>query len=177
MANETPNPTVPAATLAKLFNMTDERIRQLAKMGVVVKEAQGRYDLWASIKGYIAYLQERKVGGGTDNGEDPTIAGEKLRKMQADADMAIMERDKMAGQLIPVDEMVRDVNKMLAAFRARCMAIPTSVAPQVALAPSAQKAEELIRLAVNEALEELADYKEVPAPAAAPATGADAPAA
>ena len=56
--------TVPAETLAKLLNLTEVRIQQLAKDGIIVKETRGRYDLWGSIKGYVKYLQDRAIGRG-----------------------------------------------------------------------------------------------------------------
>lgn len=55
-------PSYPVATIAKLFNLTERRVQQLAKEGVIPKPEKGKYDLIGCVRGYIAYLQERAFG-------------------------------------------------------------------------------------------------------------------
>ena len=156
MANDTPNPTVPVSTLAKLFNLTDMRVQQLAKLGVVMKAAHGRYDLWSSIKGYIGYLQERKVGTGqTDNGEDPTLQSEKLRKLKADADMAEMDRDKQAGILQDEAAVVRVYAGRIVAVRAKMLGIPKKMSPQLVSMDDPAEIETMLKAEIYAALRDL----------------------
>ena len=53
-----PNQTVSVEQLAKICNITDTRVQQLAKLGVMKKKARGHYLLLVSIQNYIRYLQE-----------------------------------------------------------------------------------------------------------------------
>jgi phage terminase Nu1 subunit (DNA packaging protein) len=70
------SPTVPVSTLAKLFNLTSVRVQQLAADGVIYKSGRGQYDLWTSVKGYIKFLQERKVNQWDAKDEEQTdLAG------------------------------------------------------------------------------------------------------
>lgn len=49
---------VPAATLAKLFGLTERRIQQLAADGTIPKSERGEYPLAAAIQGYIRSLKD-----------------------------------------------------------------------------------------------------------------------
>ena len=42
-------PTYPVSTIAKLFNLTERRVQQLASEGVIPKPERGKYDLVASV--------------------------------------------------------------------------------------------------------------------------------
>lgn len=59
----------PAGVIARLLNITERRLQQLAKQGVVPKSARGRYPLAGTIRAYIKFLQE---SGGSDEARDPS---------------------------------------------------------------------------------------------------------
>lgn len=54
-------PTYPVATIADLLMVSERRVQQLAKEGVIPKAERGRYELVPTVQGYIRYLQERSV--------------------------------------------------------------------------------------------------------------------
>jgi phage terminase Nu1 subunit (DNA packaging protein) len=114
------SPTYPLKTIAKLLKLTERRVQQLAKSGVIPKGARGRYDLVASVQGYIVYLQERAAG-------PASIAGaidyhvEKARKTRAEADIAEMEVAKRRGSSIDADEVKRAWQLILAEVRANLL--------------------------------------------------------
>jgi phage terminase Nu1 subunit (DNA packaging protein) len=84
------NPTYPVGTIAKLLMLTDRRVQQLSKEGVIPKADRGRYELAPAVQGYIRYLQSLDVGPG--EGEEGAInyQSEKARRMRADADLKEM---------------------------------------------------------------------------------------
>jgi len=45
------------ATLAKLLNLSERRIYQLVKEGVIPKVKSGQYDIVGAIQGYLHHLQ------------------------------------------------------------------------------------------------------------------------
>ena len=55
-------PAYPVSTIAKLFNLTERRVQQLASDGVIPKADRGKYDLVACVRGYIGFLQDRAFG-------------------------------------------------------------------------------------------------------------------
>ena len=76
------------AELAAFFGVTDVNIAQLAKRGVVIKVAHGKYDRAASVKAYIRYLQGRAQGRGTEDVGADSYETHRARLYKARADRA-----------------------------------------------------------------------------------------
>lgn len=89
----------PVSTMAKLFNLTERRVQQLSKEGVIPKDARGRYELVPAVQGYVRYLQERALGQQVPEGAIDYHA-EKARKTRAEADLAEMEAAARRGELV-----------------------------------------------------------------------------
>ncbi|MBL9193741.1 MAG: hypothetical protein JNJ82_15410 [Opitutaceae bacterium] len=96
MTSVQPKPDSPLAvnlaTLADALSLSEARIGQLVREGVVVKLARGRYDLVPSVKGYLNFLRARTC-------EDiPTLKAELLREQ---IKKAKTENGRVSGELIP----------------------------------------------------------------------------
>ncbi len=112
------SPTVPVSTLAKLFNLTSVRVQQLAADGIIQKSGRGRYDLWPSVRAYIAYLQERKVNQWDSDTADPTeIKKHQLRRTKEEADKLELANARTRGELIPVEDVERAGQEIMAAIK------------------------------------------------------------
>ena len=99
-------PTFPVKTIAALLRLTERRVQQLSKEGVIPKAERGRYELIPSVQGYIKYIQDRSVlRGGDDDPDRVDYHVEKARKTKAEADIAEMEAAKMRGDLVDAIEM------------------------------------------------------------------------
>lgn len=159
-------PSVPVGTLARLLNLTEVRIQQLAKTGVVVKGERGRYDLWASIKGYVAYLQSRNVGrpgsglapteGGEVTGEDYQKHRARLYKAKADA--AELEAMLLRGRLHDADAVRKVTEDMISASRAKLLGVSRKVSGKVKGLTELVEIEATIDEAIHQALNELTQY-------------------
>lgn len=82
--------------IARLLGLTERRLQQLAKDGIIQKSGRGRYPLAGSVRGYINYLQSQ-IDGGKDF-IDYRI--EKARRERASAektefDLAVAKRQFM----------------------------------------------------------------------------------
>lgn len=86
-------PTYPVSTIAKLLLLSDRRVQQLTKEGVIPKAERGRYELAPAVQGYIRYLQERSLR--TDS-SPIDYHMEKARLTKAQADSAEIEAAKCA---------------------------------------------------------------------------------
>lgn len=163
MANKNDSPTVPVGTLAKLFNLTDIRVQQLAKMGVVVKAARGTYELWPSIKGYVKYLQDRSkgmntgTGGGSDDDPD-SYQKHRTRLYRARADKEEIQADIMRAKAHDGQIIEKVWADMIGNAKTRIMAIPTKAAGKVQSVLPLPQVEAILREPCNEALNELAAY-------------------
>lgn len=158
MSTETKSPTVDVGTLSRLFNLTAVRVQQLAKDGIVTKAERGRYDLWPSIRGYIKFLQERKVNQ-WDSGDD---AGdwqkERARLTRAKADMAEMQAAILKGTVHEAKAVESVWTDHLLACRAKLLSMPKKLAPRVHGIEKLTSIETEIDAAITEALNELAAY-------------------
>lgn len=126
-------PSYPASTIAKLFNLTERRVQQLAKEGVIPKGERGKYDLIGAVRGYVKYLQERALGrsDGAYN-DEADIKLERKRLIKAQADKTESENQKLRGELVPF-ELVEDVlNEVAVLYGTGVDALPGRLANELA---------------------------------------------
>ncbi len=64
--------------LSDFLMLTDRRVQQLKKDGVIIKIDRGQYDFLQSTQGYINFLRERAFGGVANTDQH----GEKTRLLQ-----------------------------------------------------------------------------------------------
>lgn len=140
--------------LAKLLNVTQRRVQQLAKDGVIPKATRGEYPLLPCVEGYIAFLQEtsKKIGG-----DNKDLMATRLRYENARADMAELELSEKMGEIIKQDDIKDIITVMLSNFSAKMLALPSAIASQGTGLPQAELLE-LAKNKVHEALNELSGY-------------------
>lgn len=157
MSRPADSPTVEVAVLAKLFSLTTVRVQQLASQGVVIKAARGRYDLWASIRNYIKFLQERKVNQWSGEGEQDGYTQHRARLTKAKADKAEVEAALIKGTAHDAQAVAAVWTDMIGNARAKMLALPTKLAAQLEGMTIAER-KEAIQAAVSQVLNELSDY-------------------
>lgn len=91
-------PTYPAEFYARLFNLTDRRIQQLASDGVIPKTARGKYPLLGTVRGYVAFLQERALSPAAIDGD---LHSNRNRLIRAQAEEREMKNDLMRREIAP----------------------------------------------------------------------------
>ena len=148
--------TYPVKTIAKLLNLTERRVQQLARDNIIPKPDKGKYDLVGCVQGYIGYLQARAFGKET-NTVDMHIERGRLLKLQADK--AQMELDLMRAKLISADEAEELWASLIATFRTRMLSMPTRAAHLVLHLKEFYAIEQSLRDLVCDALTELARYE------------------
>ncbi|MDE1170912.1 MAG: hypothetical protein PW734_06865 [Verrucomicrobium sp.] len=158
MAEKSSPATVPVTSLAKLFELTEIRVQQLAKEGIVRKAKRGEYELYESIKGYIRYLRRLAAGksGEGEGGNGYDTQRTRLYKARADTQEIIAAR--MSGTVHDAEVVAAVMNDMVARSRAKLLSIPTVCAPKVADISDPNQILDILKDAVHEALEELSDY-------------------
>jgi len=119
------SPTVPVSTLAKLFNLTSVRVQQLAADGIIQKSGRGQYDLWPSVRAYIAYLQERKVNQWDSDTADPTeIKKQQLRRTKEEADKLELANARTRGELVEVSKVKRLGEQVMSGIKTKILNMP-----------------------------------------------------
>lgn len=146
-------PLYPAKTIAKLFNLTERRVQQLAKEGIIPKAERGKYELIGSVQGYVKYLQERTLG---QHDASPTdLMEHKVRLTRAQADEKEMEVRILQGDLLHVDDVKASWWKIIQITKARFMALPMRLAPILISKSDLREVEDVIKESVVAALEDM----------------------
>lgn len=145
--------TYGAEVIARLLVITPRRLQQLTKEGYLPKSERGRYELVPVVQAYIRYLRDRAVKG--DLGDDD-FGTHKTRLIKAKADIAEIEAAQLRQELLPRGLVIQTWQGIVAAARARLLALPSKAAHQLLGARTLVEAEEVVRGYVYEALTELA---------------------
>ncbi len=140
--------------IAKLLDLSERRVQQLSREGVIPKAERGQYDLIGSVRGYVCYLRDQalKAQAGA-----PDYAAERARFIRARADLAEMEAKEKRRSLIAADQVEAAWIAVLALLRTRLLALPDRLAPQVFEQSTVGDTRNLIRAAIREVLDDLAE--------------------
>lgn len=142
---------VSVMVLADLFELTDRRVQQLAKEGIIPKEVYGKYPLFASIKGFLKYQKDGRYSADT-SGND---TDHKKRLLKAKADKAEIEAERLADNLIEVHRVEKTWTDIMSRVRPKLLSIAPKSAAVVAVETSADACHKIIQKSVDEALIEL----------------------
>jgi hypothetical protein len=118
-------PVYPVDAIAKLLNLTPRRVQQLAREGIIPRAEKGKYDLIRTVRGYVKYLQEQVALRRVEPSE---LHDERTRLLTAQARKAEIEIAALERSLLPFDGVVQAWQQLVAAFRARCLALPSKLA-------------------------------------------------
>ncbi len=145
--------TQPITVIASLLDISERRVQQLSRAGVIPKAARGRYELIGSVRGYIRHLRDLNI-----KGESGTVdyGTERARLVKAKADLAEMEASQMRGDLLPAPDVTAAWTEIVALIRARLLVLPDKIAPVVHETTSLNQARDVIKKAVYEILTEIA---------------------
>lgn len=166
MANVNPNAKmVDSKTIAALFSMTDRRVQQLTKEGIITATKEGnanRYDLLPTIQKYIKYLSDKANGKELSKkdseNEDRKLEAEADLK-RSKADMAALQLKELEGKMHRSEDVEALTLDLVFTVRSMLVALPGRLAVDVVGAKTASEASEIIREEVYKVLEELSNYK------------------
>jgi phage terminase Nu1 subunit (DNA packaging protein) len=145
--------TQPIGVIARLLDLSERRVQQLSREGVIPKAERGQYDLIGSVRGYVRYLRDQalKAQAGA-----PDYAAERARFIRARADLAEMEAEEKRHSLIAAEQIEAAWIAVLALLRTRLLALPDRLAPQAFEQSTVGDTRNLIRAAIREVLDDLA---------------------
>lgn len=146
--------TQPISVITSLLDLSERRVQQLSRAGVIPKAARGRYELIGSVRGYIRHLRDLNLKGETGNADYGT---ERARLVKAKADLAEMEASRMRGDLLPAPDVKSAWTEIVALMRARLLVLPDKIAPVVHETTSLNQARDVIKKAIYEVLTEIAE--------------------
>ena len=138
--------------VAAWLGLTERRVRQLRDEGVISEKQPGLYDLQATVTKYITFLRN---GSGKINLND-----ERAGLTRAKREAAEMENKRRMGELHRTQDIEAGLKTVFLNIRGRFLALPAKLSPTLASMGGNQTAifDEL-KQAIDEALEELSDYR------------------
>ena len=146
--------TQPIGVIAKLLDLSERRIQQLSREDVIPKAEHGQYDLIGSVRGYVRYLRDQAL---KSQAGAPDYMAERARFIRARADLAEMEAQEKRLSLIAADQIEAAWIAVLALLRTRLLGLPDRLAPQAFEQSTVGDTWNLIRAAIREVLDDLAE--------------------
>jgi phage terminase Nu1 subunit (DNA packaging protein) len=107
------------------------------------------------MRSYISHLQEKAREAAVDPKD---LQKELTRLRRAQADKTELEVREYRGELHRAEDVEDVWTEMLSNFRARILAVPTKLAPQILGIEDLKEMQKALKDAVYEALQELSEY-------------------
>jgi phage terminase Nu1 subunit (DNA packaging protein) len=143
--------------IAKALNLTTRRVHQLKAEGLPTV-GRGQYELGPCMAWYIRYLQNALEKRGPNiNPDTPDLLAEKTRLAREQGDKLAIENAISRGELVYVDDVVNTWADHISSAKAKLLAMPTKLAPQLVNQSNANVIAGRIREEVDNALVELAE--------------------
>lgn len=138
--------------VADWLALTPRRVRQLRDEGIISERMPGLYEMKPTITRYIMYL--RKGSGKTD------LNDERALLTRAKREAADMENDLRRGALHSSEEIEKGIKTMCLNIRTKFLTLPAKLSPRLSQMGGDQAGIfDEMKQAVDEALEELSDYR------------------
>jgi len=140
--------------------LTPERIRQLVNEGMP-KSGRNEYDAVRCMFWYLGKVRRMVSHKETENadGSASGIRAERKRLLKVQADREELELAQLQGRLVAVEDWEKATADIVAAAKARLLAVPARVAPRVLGETSRVMVQGLIEKEIKEALQALGEVK------------------
>lgn len=147
----------PVNIIARLLDMTERRVQQLATEGVLPKASHGKYPLFGCVHAYIRHLRGSVPDGAGD--DDSRLSGtvERAKLARAQRQKIELETAALRGTLLPAEDVAREWSDMIGRARAKLLGLPPRLAAHAMTCSTAREAEEFARAEVHAALSELGE--------------------
>jgi phage terminase Nu1 subunit (DNA packaging protein) len=156
--------------MARLLVVTERTVDRLAAEGVLVRSARGKFELVASVQGYVRYLRKHSLGDLQGSDE---MVGLKTRMINARTRLAESEADHAAGRTLLKSDVEAVWLRVVTNMRTRMLALPARVAPMLQAAVSPGEASAILTDAVHDALTDLSGTEVTATPRGGRIPGAD----
>ncbi|WP_116963075.1 hypothetical protein [Fastidiosibacter lacustris] len=118
---------VTARVLAKLLKLSERRVQQLVKEGVLTKEKNGQYPMIENIHRYIDYIGVRAKNDDSDIDLNVALKEEKLRLIKAQADNEEIKARLASNKAIDAEQLEHALAEVLGMMRNKLLSIPERV--------------------------------------------------
>ena len=142
--------------VAAWLDLSEARVRQLRKEKIITEYKPGLYDLKTVTHDYINYLRK---GSAAEASVDYNT--ERAKLVRAKRESQELELRLRKEELHETEEVRQVMTDTLIKFKARLMAIPAKLSPLLSKKKDQTEIFKLLKAAIDEALEELADFQKL----------------
>jgi phage terminase Nu1 subunit (DNA packaging protein) len=144
--------------VAEHLDLSSVRVHDLFNENILTKSGKsGGQDLDDCRTKYIRYLRSLSKGKKQNQGD---LNEERTRLTKLQADRAELELQEKEASLIDVDKVTQEWNDYVSNVRSKLLAIPAKLGHRVQAAETYTEAEQILKEAVYECLEELSEDAE-----------------
>ena len=137
--------------------MTERNVRLLRDKGVLTEYKPGLYDLQTVTVQYINFLRKKNP-----EAEDKVDYNtERAKLVRAKRESEELELQVRKNELHTTEDIEKALTDMLVNFRTKLMAIPAKLSPIMAKKKDQTEIFKLMKAAIDETLEELADFDKI----------------
>ncbi|SLN35706.1 Phage DNA packaging protein Nu1 [Aquimixticola soesokkakensis] len=122
--------TMTESEIAAFLGLATSQVRTKTRDGTLVKNGRGRWDVRASLHGYIARLRDGAIKGGGQVPDD--LKTEKLRLAKHQADKIEIQNAAARGELVRSADVEREWANVLRDVRSTVLAVPSRVGSKLA---------------------------------------------
>lgn len=148
---------VNTSAIAKMFNMTERRVRQLVEEGIISRVAHGRFDLNDTVSKYITFLK-LSADVFDENDVMESLEYEKWLHEKVKREKAEIELAHLKNEMHRSEDVEKVLNHMVMAFRSKMLSLPSKMAMILINKNDPKLIEALIERDIHEALKEIAEY-------------------
>ena len=138
---------------AEHLGIDHSTLSKIVRQGIVDRQDRGQYDVNAVRLQYLQHIRAKAAGNGSLE-----LAAELARLAKEQADAKEMENAIERGELVRIDEIVKQFEAQLTNCRTKLLATPTKVAAEVHAAATVSEVQDIIEITIKEALSELVGY-------------------
>jgi phage terminase Nu1 subunit (DNA packaging protein) len=139
--------------IAKFTGLSDRTVRDWQSKEIVPRGDSA--DMATIVRAIIAELKRQKEEKKGENPDKTSLYAEEVRLTRARADKVELEIAEKAGTLVSGEEVVKIWAGYIHACRARLLSLPTKLAAELAGTPDPIAVEGILKIVIDEALEEL----------------------
>jgi len=148
---------VNTTAIAKMFNLTERRVRQLVEEGIISRIGHGRFDLIDTVSKYVTFLKLSSEAL-DENDVSESLEYEKWLHEKAKREKAEIELANIKNEMHRSEDVEKVLNHMIMAFRSKMLSLPSKMAMILVNKNDPKLIEALIERDVHEALKELSEY-------------------
>jgi len=140
--------------VARTLDLSERRVRQLRDEGIIKEEMPGLYNLMKTNHDYINFLRGNSSIDGKLNYNEERAKLVRAKRQNEELDLKIKQNN-----LHETEDIEVAMGEMLTNFKVRLLAIPPKLSPILATKKSKTDIYKILKDAVEEALNELSDFK------------------